>query len=162
MVLKNNAAVHAEAVKLASRHTMREESSSRLCAASAARKSCRAIALICCPIRATSATSPLNQRTIDAPPAPPCAERHGTPTGEPTTPIQQQMKTLTNALIGRTLARNLSLRILNDMTEDDSVINAINAIPRQQRNRRIRKFASLASKRGISAAVLADFIAAIK
>lgn len=72
------------------------------------------------------------------------------------------MKTLTNAVVGRTLARSLSLRILNDMTEDDSVINAINAIPRQQRNRRIRKFASLASKRGVSAAVLSDFIAAIK
>lgn len=67
-----------------------------------------------------------------------------------------------NTTIGRTISRSLSLRILNDMTEDDSVRDAINAIPRVQRNRRIRKFMSLAAKRGVSAAVLADFIATIK
>ena len=48
------------------------------------------------------------------------------------------------------------------MTEDRSVLDAINAIPRCQRNRRIRKFISLASKRGVSASVLADFVATIK
>ncbi len=71
------------------------------------------------------------------------------------------MKTI-DKIIGRTISRSISLRILNDMTEDDSVLDAINAIPRVQRNRRIRKFMSLAAKRGVSSAVLTDFIATIK
>jgi hypothetical protein len=54
------------------------------------------------------------------------------------------------------------MRILNDMTEDRSVLDAVNAIPRCQRNRRLRKFISLASKRGVSASVLADFVASMK
>lgn len=53
------------------------------------------------------------------------------------------------------------MRILNDMAEDRSVVDAINAIPRRQRNRRIRKFVSLASKRGVSASVLLGFVAYI-
>ena len=65
-------------------------------------------------------------------------------------------------IIGRTISRGISLRVLNDMTEDRSVLDAINAIPRYQRNRRMRKFISLASKRGVSASVLSDFVAAIK
>lgn len=68
----------------------------------------------------------------------------------------------THQMIGRTISRNLSMRILNDMTEDRSVLDAIKAIPRCQRNRRLRKFISLASKRGVSASVLADFAASIK
>lgn len=48
------------------------------------------------------------------------------------------------------------------MTEDRSVLDAINAIPRCQRNRRLRKFISLAAKRGVSASVLADFVASVK
>jgi hypothetical protein len=67
-----------------------------------------------------------------------------------------------NTTIGKTISRSISLRVLNDMTEDRSVLDAINAIPRCQRNRRIRKFISLASKRGVSASVLADFVATIK
>lgn len=68
----------------------------------------------------------------------------------------------THQMIGRTISRNLSLRVLNDMTEDRSVLDAINAIPRCQRNRRLRKFISLAAKRGVSASVLADFVASVK
>jgi hypothetical protein len=71
------------------------------------------------------------------------------------------MKTI-DKVIGRTISRSISLRILNDMTEDDSVRDAINAIPRVQRNRRIRKFMSLASKRGVQSAVIADFVAHLK
>ena len=67
-----------------------------------------------------------------------------------------------NTTIGRTISRSVSLRLLNEMTEDRSVLDAVNAIPRQQRNRRIRKFISLASKRGVSASVLSDFVATIK
>jgi hypothetical protein len=71
------------------------------------------------------------------------------------------MKTI-DKVIGRSISRSLSLRILNDMAEDDSVRDAINAIPRVQRNRRIRKFMSLAAKRGVQASVLADFVAHLK
>lgn len=68
----------------------------------------------------------------------------------------------THQMIGRTISRNLSLRVLNDMTEDRSVLDAINAIPRCQRNRRLRKFISLAAKRGVTASVLEDFGASMK
>jgi len=71
------------------------------------------------------------------------------------------MKTI-DKVIGRSISRSLSLRILNDMTEDHSVRDAINAIPRVQRNRRIRKFMSLASQRGVQASVIADFVAHLK
>jgi hypothetical protein len=79
--------------------------------------------------------------------------------GEPQTTTQYNNM---NTTIGRTISRSVSLRLLNEMTEDRSVLDAVNAIPRQQRNRRIRKFISLASKRGVSASVLADFVATIK
>jgi hypothetical protein len=74
--------------------------------------------------------------------------------------IQQPMRI--QPMIGRSISRSLSLRVLNDMTEDRAVLDAIEAIPRCQRNRRIRKFISLASKRGVSASVLSDFVATIK
>ena len=77
-------------------------------------------------------------------------------------PQQQHTQMKSEKIIGRTISRNLSLRVLNDMTEDRSVLDAINAIPRCQRNRRLRKFISLASKRGVTASVLSDFVAAIK
>jgi len=67
-----------------------------------------------------------------------------------------------NTTIGRTISRSVSLRLLNEMTEDRSVLDAVNAIPHQQRNRRIRKFVSLASKRGVNASVLSDFVAHLK
>ncbi len=54
------------------------------------------------------------------------------------------------------------MKILNEMADDDSVRDIINAIPRNQRNRRIRKFVSLASQRGVSAGVLLALVEYLK
>jgi hypothetical protein len=61
-------------------------------------------------------------------------------------------------MMGKTISRSRSMRILNEMADDESVRKTIKAIPRSQRNRRIRKFVSLAGKRGVSAAVLISLV----
>jgi|688.fasta_scaffold1542583_1 hypothetical protein len=72
------------------------------------------------------------------------------------------MKTTDKIIIGKTISRSRGMKILNEMADDDSVRDIINAIPRNQRNRRIRKFVSLASQRGVSAGVLLALVEYLK
>ena len=75
-----------------------------------------------------------------------------------------ERKKMNNNTIGKSVSRSVSLKLLNEMLDDPSgeLLDALRHIPACQKNRRLRKFISLAAKRGVSASVLSDFVATVK